>query len=299
MTPMNDWRMPGSWLYPVAVWLGLLAAIFLAEYGVMLVLPWVLADRSSRAIEAIVDSVVLTCVVAPALWFTIVRPLTEIIRLRAQFLNDLFEHIETDRRQTARDLHDGVGQSLTLLISGLRSAKSCRENESCNGRVNDFLRLAEHALTEVRRLSMGLRPSLLDDLGLAAALEKLVEDIRPHTATQINLDVSGIVSAKLPDDVATAVFRIVQEALSNVVKHSQANHAIVTVRLESGQVAIEVGDDGRGIDPATLRATPAGHLGMRGIRERAALLEGELTIDSAPNKGTRIAALLPVKGNLS
>ena len=126
---MNAMRAVLRWQYPVAVWLMLLGVVFATEYVVMLVLPLVLAKHSSRALEAGVDAVLLTVMLAPALWWTIVRPLTEVIRLRTQFLADLFAHIEQDRRQTAHELHDGVGQSLTLLISGLRSAKVCRVTE--------------------------------------------------------------------------------------------------------------------------------------------------------------------------
>jgi signal transduction histidine kinase len=285
-----------GWPYPVAVWLTLLGVVFAAEYAVMLVLPWVLDKHSSRALEAAVDAVVLTLILAPALWWTIVRPLTEVIRLRTQFLADLFEHIEQDRRQTAHELHDGVGQSLTLLISGLRSAKVCRANEECNGRVNDFQRLAEDALTDVRRLSLGLRPSLLDDLGLAPALERLVDDVRVHHPMQVSLDAAEVAGLRLPDEVATAVFRIVQEALSNIMKHSQAKRATIRVRSSNENVLAEVADDGCGIEPAIVSSPPAGHLGLRGMHERASLLGGKFTLDSAPGRGTRITVTIPAKG---
>lgn len=283
-------------IYPVAVWLTLLLVVFAAEYGVMLVLPWVLGEHSSRALEAAIDAVVLTVILAPALWLTIVRPLMEVIRLRTQFLTDLFEHIEQDRRQTAHELHDGVGQSLTLLVSGLRSAKACRANLECSGRVDGFLRLAEDALIEVRRLSLGLRPSLLDDLGLAPALERLVEDVRAHHAMDISLDAESLGGTRLPDDTATAVFRIVQEALSNIVKHSQAKQATIRVQNVDGRVLVEVSDDGRGIEPAVIRTPPAGHLGLRGMRERASLVGGSFAVVSTPNRGTRICVTIPTKG---
>lgn len=282
-----------GWLYPIAVWLFLLAIVFVAEYGVMLLLPALVAPHSSRLLESALDSVILTLIVAPVLWWTIVRPLREAIRLRTQFLTDLFVQIESDRRQTARELHDGVGQSLTLLISGLRSAKICRANAECNGRVNEFQRLAENALTEVRRLSLGLRPSLLDDLGLAPALERLVEDVQAHQSVALSLDVDAISGLRLPDQVATAVFRIVQEALTNVVKHAQAEKASVRVTREGGNIVIEVRDNGQGLEPARLGAMPPGHLGLRGMTERATLLGGQFALDSAPGQGTRITVTIP------
>ncbi len=284
------------WQYPIVVWLILLGVVFITEYAVMLVLPLVLVANSPRALEAFVDAVVLTVILAPALWWTIVRPLTEVIRLRTQFLADLFAHIEQDRRQTAHELHDGVGQLLTLLISGLRSSKVCRETEACSGRVNDFQRLAEDALTEVRRLSLGLRPSLLDDLGLAPALERLVDDVRIHHPVQISLEMAGDAGRKLPDDVATAIFRIVQEALSNIMKHSKAKQATIRVRRESKQILAEVSDDGCGIEPAIVSLPPAGHLGLRGMSERASLLGGKFSLDTAPGQGTRITVAIPTGG---
>jgi signal transduction histidine kinase len=289
-------RVARGWLHPVTVWLTLLAVVFVAEYGLMLLLPWLLPKHASRILEAAVDAVVLTLLLAPALWFTIVRPLKEVIRLRSQFLTDLFESIERDRRQTAHELHDGVGQSLTLLISGLRSAKVCRVNAECTGRVNDFQRLAEDALTEVRRLALGLRPSLLDDLGLAPALERLVEDVRAHHPIAISLDATGLIGLRLSDDVTTAIFRIVQEALANGMKHSQAQRATITVQPSDGHVLVEVSDDGCGIEAARLRPLPAGHLGLRGMRERATLLGGKFSLRSAPGQGTRLAATIPTRG---
>lgn len=293
---MAGTQVARGWLYPVAVWLVVLAVIFAAEYGLMLLLPWLLPERSSRMLESAVDAVVLTFLLAPVLWWTLVRPLRAVIRLRSEFLADLFVQMESDRRQTARELHDGVGQALTLLISGLRSAKSCRLIDECAGRVNGFQRLAENALTEVRRLTLGLRPSLLDDLGLAPALERLVEDTGTHHPVALKLDVAGVIGVRLPDPVATAVFRIVQEALSNVVQHSAARHATVRVRRAGHSVAVEVADDGCGIEPARLRTPPPGHLGLRGMRERADLLGGEFSVASSPGRGTHIRVTIPVGG---
>ena len=285
-----------GWFYPIVVWLVLLAVVFVAEYAVMLLLPSLVGPHPSRILESAVDSIILTLIVAPLLWFTIVRPLRELIRLRTLFLTDLFAQIESDRRQTARELHDGVGQSLTLLISGLRSAKSCRTNTECSGRVDEFQRLAENALTEVRRLSLGLRPSLLDDLGLAPALERLVEDVRAHQSIAFSLDADGVSGLRLPDQVATAVFRIVQEALTNVIRHSQAHEGAVVVKQANGNILVEVRDNGRGIEPARLRPVPPGHLGLRGMMERATLLGGQFSLDSAPGRGTCITVTIPTGG---
>jgi signal transduction histidine kinase len=292
----NESHLARGWFYPVRVWLTLLALVFAAEYAVMLILPLLLSKKASRGLESAVDAVVLTLLVAPALWWTIVRPLSEIIRLRTKFLSDLFESMERDRRQTAHDLHDGVGQALTLLISGLRSAKPCGPNSECALRVNSYQQMAEAALGEVRRLALGLRPSLLDDLGLVPALERLVDDVGAHHPLAITLETSGLDGVRLPDDVATAVFRIVQEALSNVMQHARARQATITVRAAHGHVALEVNDDGCGMEAGTLRKFPAGHLGLRGMRERAVLLGGTLSLQSSPGHGTRLRVSIPLRG---
>lgn len=292
---MSRMQVARGWLYPIAVWQILLAMVFVVEYAVMLLLPSLVSPHSSRILESAMDSILLTIVVAPMLWWTIVRPLREVIRLRTQFLTDLFAQIESDRRKTAYELHDGVGQVLTLLISGLRSATSCRANTECSGRVDEFQRLAENALAEVRRVSMGLRPSLLDDLGLVPALERLVEDVRCHHNVDISLETDTVSDIGLAEPVATAVFRIVQEALTNVIKHSQARKAGVVIRKANESILIEVTDDGIGIEPASLRASPQGHLGVRGMSERATLLGGEFSLDSAPGKGTCITVKIPAR----
>lgn len=293
---MPGTRLTKRWVYPVTVWLIVLAVVFATECAVMLLLPHLLPQQWSRLGESAVDSILLTFLMAPVLWWTLVRPLREVIRLRTQFLADLFAQMEMDRRQTASELHDGVGQALTLLISGLRSAKVCRATVECARRVDSFQQLAENALTEVRRLALGLRPSLLDDLGLAPALERLVEDMQAHHPGTITLNVDDVIGLRLPDHVGTAVFRVVQEALTNVFKHSGARQAAVAVRRSPENIIVEVSDDGCGIAPARLRALPPGHLGIKGMRERAVVLGGDFAIASAPGEGTRLTVTIPAEG---
>src|SRR5581483_1734836 len=258
--------------------------------------PWLLPDEPSRLLESVVDSVLLTAVLAPLLWWLVVRPLREVNRLRAGFLADLFAGIEADRRQTAHDLHDGVGQSLTLLVSGLRSAHEAIADPDTARRCLELRRVAQQALGDVKRLALGLRPSLLDDLGLAPALERLAADVRGSHSVAVTLDTDGLGAVRLPAAVETAAFRIAQEALSNVVRHSKATRASVAVRRENGSVVVEVADDGKGIAPETFRGRNPGHLGLTGMRERATLLGGELVIASGPGRGTRVTATLPAGG---
>lgn len=287
--------LSASQAHPARVWVVVMSVVFAAEYGVMLALPWVLPDGHSRALEAALDAVVLTTVVSPVLWLTIVRPLREVLRIRTRFLGGLFAAIEAERRRIAYDLHDGVGQSLSLLVSGLRSAHDGVAQADVARRCLDLQTLAESALRDVKRLALGLRPSLLDDLGLAPALERVAADIREHHAIDLALDVGGVAGERLPEQVETAVFRIVQEALSNVLQHSGAKRASVRVWRGGGGVGVRVEDDGRGIEPAYLIAPRPGHLGLSGMRERATLLGGTLSVESAPGRGTRVLVSVPVE----
>lgn len=287
---------PSFQVHPAAVWLLVLATIFVTEYIVMLVLPWLLGPEPPRFLEAAVDAVSLTTVVAPVIWWTVVRPLKEVIRLRTQFLTDLFSRIETDRRGTAHELHDGIGQSLSLLVSGLRSAHETATGSEAALRSERLLRLAQEALKDVKRLALGLRPSLLDDLGLAPALERLTADVRENHPVELTLDVAEVAGVRFSEPVETAVFRIVQEALANVVTHAKAKSVSVELRRSGAELAITVADDGCGFDSSDGNMATASHLGLIGMRERAQLLGGEFVIDSALGRGTRFTATIPVGG---
>jgi len=277
------------------VWLVVLGAVFVTEAAVMVALPCVLPADRSRLLEATADAVLLTVVVAPLLWRLLVRPLREANRVRADFLADLFASIEADRRQTAHDLHDGVGQSLTLLVSGLRSAVPDVSDPDVARRYLELKELAKQALADVKRLALGLRPSLLDDLGLAPALERLAADVRANHPIEVTLDVAAVAETRLPAAVETTLFRIAQEALANVVAHAKAARATVALRRLGNTVELDVTDDGVGVPPAVLTGRNPGHLGVTGMRERATLQGGEMALHSSPGSGTRLSVRLPVE----
>lgn len=289
---------PKALLYPTAVWLLILFVLFAAEYLVMLALPVLLPNEPTPLLAALIDSVTITAVVAPIIWWTLVRPMRQVIRLRTQFLNDLFTAIEAERRQTAHELHDGIGQELSLLISSMRTTQDAIADPNEAARYGSLQALAQKALAEVRRISRGLRPSVLDDLGLVAAVEKLVGDFRDHAGVELTLVTNGLESVVMPDQVATAVFRILQEALANIVRHADARHASIELRRELGDLVLIVADDGRGFDPKSLfeRTAAGNHLGLIGMRERTALLDGRFSLETAPGRGCRVSIALPTGG---
>jgi signal transduction histidine kinase len=294
-------RLGNLWTHPARVWFVVLALIFMAEYAVMLVLPWLLPTDLSWFTESVVDSVLLTIVVAPVLWWTVVRPLQQVIGIRTRYLTELFSNIEVERRRMAHELHDGVGQSLTMLVSGLRTLHASPDKPDLPERLLALQQVAEVALRDIRQLALGLRPSLLDDLGLAPAIEQVAADVQEnHYPLELTVDVDEVTGKRLPDTIETAVFRIFQEALNNTVKHSAARRASVKVRLQGSSVVLRMTDDGRGFDAGRLgrQALGSGHLGLLGMRERATLLEGTLVVDSQPGHGTRVTFAVPVKDHV-
>ena len=186
------------------------------------------------------------------------------------------------------------------MISGLRSAHESIGDPKVAARCHDLQKLAQTALTEVKRIARGLRPSLLDDLGLAAAIEKVVRDFSEHTATEITLQASNLEGLRLPDSLETAVFRIFQEALTNAIRHAEARHVGIELGFDAKQITLTVQDDGRGFDPRmkSERATDGSHMGLIGIRERVALLGGHFSLDSTPGRGCRIVVKLPTEGTI-
>lgn len=283
------------------VWLIVLAVISVTEFVIMLVLPQVFPAEHLRIVESVVDSVALTAVLSPVLWWVVVRPFRKEVELRERFLANLFTAIEDERRRIAHELHDGVGQSLTLVISGLRSLPESASAAEIQARGGKLKESAERALGEVKQLALALRPSLLDDLGLAPAIERVAAEIREHHPIELSVDLQTREGERLPEKTETACFRIFQEAMNNIVKHSGAKNATVLLAREPESVMLEIHDDGCGIEPRLLdeQSRVGGHLGIIGMRERAAQLGGELVVESRIGGGTTIRVRIPVKESAS
>ena len=216
--------------------------------------------------------------------------------IRALLLNQVITVQEEERRRIARELHDETAQSLASLLLGLSALQEIRSTKASRVQARELHQIATRALAEVRRLAWGLRPSVLDDLGLVTALERYTEDFARTRGITVALETVGLEPERVPAPVETALFRIVQEALSNVARHAGARHVRVTLQRQDGTVALLVEDDGHGFDPArpTTAATAARGLGIHSMRERAAVHKGTLTIDTAPGHGTRIAVEIPL-----
>ncbi|HET8693226.1 MAG TPA: PAS domain S-box protein [Aquabacterium sp.] len=199
---------------------------------------------------------------------------------------------EEERKAIAREIHDELGQLLTAMrmdVSHLQ--KACGEQEGVQPILMDLRKLVERMFEVMRSLATSLRPSALD-LGLLTALEWLVEDFSLRWELPCHLKVEGE-ERQLDDSLSTAVFRVVQESLTNVAKHAQARQVSVTLRFDTDAVAVQIHDDGQGFDPS--RPIEAGHFGLLGMRERVLSLQGRIDVVSAPGRGTHIDFRVPTQ----
>jgi signal transduction histidine kinase len=205
---------------------------------------------------------------------------------------NLVQAQEDERRALSRELHDAIGQMLTVMGMTLANLESLRGGPPQKFReaVEDGKRLNMEALRAVRDLAMGLRPSMLDDLGLGPALEWLGRDFSRRMGVPVTVQIDGVLEG-LADAQRTCLFRVVQEALTNCARHSQAKNIRVTVHGRPGRVAMAIQDDGVGFDPAS--RSPLG-IGLLGIEERVRELDGSVTIQSAPQRGTILRVEIPV-----
>ncbi len=213
-------------------------------------------------------------------------------RLRA--LSHRLVQIQEEERQTiARQLHDQVGQSLTVLKLLLdKAARSPAENVLPS--LREAQSLTNELMVQVRNLSLDLRPSMLDDLGLLPALLWYFERFAARTQLEVNFEHNGL-QRHFPLEVSTAAYRIVQEAVSNIVRHAGVSQAVVRAWVHQDKLWIQVEDRGAGFEQATMPVSAAA--GLYGMQERANLLGGKLTIESVPGTGTTVLAELPLPGD--
>ncbi|HEY7390578.1 MAG TPA: sensor histidine kinase [Bryobacteraceae bacterium] len=205
--------------------------------------------------------------------------------------SSLVDAQETERRSISRELHDEIGQSLGALlvdISWLTSSLGSDRPEA-RSELERMKALAERTLSGVRDMALLLRPSMLDDLGLIAALEWQAREVSRRSQMQVAVESEGV-PEDLPDDVRVCIYRLVQEALNNSVRHSGANTAKVTVAQAAAGIEVRVADNGRGFVPARTRG-----LGILGMEERVKRLGGNFSVESKPGRGTTVHAVLPAR----
>jgi signal transduction histidine kinase len=206
-------------------------------------------------------------------------------RVSRDSVRRVVEAQELERARLARELHDETGQALTSILLGLKPLEQSAEAEA----VGAVRELVVSTLQNVRRLAVELRPSALDDFGLVPAVERLSETFREQSGLEVDL-AAHLGEERLLPEAETTLYRVIQEALTNVVKHAGASRVSILLQRKRGAVVAVVEDDGSGFDPDVTREDA---LGLAGMRERLALVGGKLQVESSPGRGTTIAAEVP------
>ncbi len=238
----------------------------------------------------------------PPLFTAYIRDITELKRTEDQLRQGarqlevlsarLLEVQEAERRCLARELHDEIGQALTAAKITLELLRDRSAPEA--PALTEVITLLGRVLSQVRALSLNLRPAVLDDLGLVPALRWYVHRRAARTGLSIRLDADPL-AGRLPAPLETTCFRVVQEALTNVVRHARAHTVSVELRQRPQQLELVIRDDGQGFDVAAARQRAAAgeSLGLLGMQERVQLAGGRLNIESAPGRGTQVRACFP------
>lgn len=217
-------------------------------------------------------------------------------RERLQLLSQqLLTAQEAERRHIARELHDEIGQAFTALKLNLQSLERAPAAAGLGPPIQESIGIVEHAIQQVRNLSVELRPSLLDDLGLIPALRWHLDRYTQRTGTAVHFTADPA-TGRPPPEIETVCFRVTQEALTNVARHAQARQVWVDLRQSSDELRLTIRDDGTGFDAraARERAARGGSFGLLGMEERVLLIGGKIEIDSGPGEGTEIKISFPI-----
>lgn len=215
---------------------------------------------------------------------------------RGELLHKLISAHEEERKRIARELHDETSQSLAALTVALDTAAMSPHSEAeMEAKLSSMKTMAVKLLDGVRQMIFDLRPTVLDDLGLLSAIRWYAKERLSPLGVKVRVEMSGT-ERRLPSQIEIALFRVVQEAVTNIAKHAEAENVVLSVDFTDYGIIIEVEDDGKGFDAQALdRTTDKGTgLGLLGMKERVALLEGNLSIDSEPGSGTRVKIEVPL-----
>jgi signal transduction histidine kinase len=217
--------------------------------------------------------------------------------VRVQLLRRLDEAQETERGRISRQLHDQLGQELTALKLGLQMV---RQQESLptdtRGRVGQLEALADDLMQNIHRLAWELHPAVLDDFGLETALRRYAEEWSHQSGISVDVQSYGMGAQRLPAEIETTLYRVMQEALTNVFRHAKAKRVGILLERRVNHVSLIVEDDGQGFDAdAVMQATGIkGKLGLLGMKERITLAGGSLEVESAPGQGATVLVRIPL-----
>lgn len=293
--PNTAWKP----LEPLKVFVLVLLTTFAVEGCIMFLLQYLPSWSRSQLAQGFIDALILTLVMAPVIWWLVVKPLRRLSDSRRELLHAFFGAQELERSRIARDLHDEIGQQLTALLVGLGTMESAPDLPAARRLAHDLRQVGSTAHEEVRRLARGLRPGVLEDLGLVAAVERLCEDFELAHGLNVQLDTSATIGM-LPLPIQTSLYRILQESLTNVARHAQASTVKVRLAKVGKMIALSVGDDGLGFQIDSQEPSKQGilSLGLKSIRERTEMLHGCCSICSVEKGGTLIEVEIPLSEEL-
>lgn len=276
---------------PLRVFLLVVGLVFAVEAVIMLAIYLWVPAGSDSVLVSFIDTSLLTSVLAPAIWILVARPLRTLVAQRGVLLSRLLDAQESERTRIAHDLHDELGQQLTALLLNIRAIERAGTLEDRQQHVVAARSIASRSLESVRRMARGLAPVVLHDLGLAAAVERLCEDVQLASGLDLRCDLT-LPKGRLPTNVGLAAYRVIQESLTNVTRHAAATRVWVQVKRAGRGLNVLVEDDGCGIGGKP-RDWRAGGTGIQGMRERIELVRGTLRIEPRPGGGTIVSALIP------
>lgn len=212
---------------------------------------------------------------------------------RVSLIEKIVQAQEEERKSISRELHDQLGQSLLAVLLQIQSGKNpSRTSDSANEDIEKSIR---QIIEEVHRLAWGMRPSILDDYGLDSALARHIEEVSQHSGLNIDYNYTSQPGLeRLPSRIEVSLYRIAQEAITNIQRHSKATHASVIILRQVHDIVLLVEDDGQGFDPSMIQEKEDKCLGLIGMRERVALLGGSAVIESIPGEGTTIRVQIPL-----
>jgi two-component system sensor histidine kinase UhpB len=224
------------------------------------------------------------------------KTLTEKMRLERKYLSQIIEVQENERRRISRELHDEIGQALYAIQFNLEMVDKDLPQTTAvvRGRLGEAKSLSSQTLTAMRQLSLDLRPTMLDDLGLVPTLRWYIQNFSNRLDIYSNFETMGF-EEKLPPQIETAFYRIVQEALNNIAKHAQADRVEISLVKRDSRIYASIQDNGRGfdLDRVLHPESPERGFGIVGIQERVSLLGGQMEIQSTPGYGTLIDIEIP------
>jgi len=211
--------------------------------------------------------------------------------IRREFLQKIISSQENERKRIARELHDQTGQSLASLSIGLNLLERMAGSQEMQQNIHQLKKNIENELEAIHDMALKLRPSVLDDMGLVAALSLYMENVRKANEVEIQQNIIGFQDRRPSSAIETCLYRIVQEAVNNAVRHGRARHISLFLEWSTNTIRLLIDDDGKGFDLKILETTT--RLGIYGMRERVELADGTFRIDSEPGQGVMIVVTVP------